>query len=125
VDVDDTPGERAEEFPFEDAHEAGQHDEIDATAGQELDQLRFSGFVQFGSVFPRWDEFAFDPSLPGLLQDAGISHVAYDDRDLGGDYATGTGIRNGGEIRAFARTQYCQPKLLAAHRVLIQPWSKC
>ena len=105
MDVDDAIGEGAEEFAFEDAHEAGEDDEIDLFFLKGGDEALLGFFVEFGAEFAGRNESGLEVVILCEGKDPGVFDVGGDDDDFHG----GTGARavagDGIEVRTFARAE--------------------
>src|SRR3954469_10440896 len=81
MDVDDAFGKRAEEFALENAHESGEHNEVDVRFGKGGDKSLLGFFVEFCPEFSWGDEKGTQAMTFGKMQNAGIFDVAGDERD--------------------------------------------
>lgn len=82
MDVHNAVGESAQEFPLENAHEAGEDDEVGADALQFSNEAHFRIFIEFGAEFSRRDESGGKTVGPGEVQNARALNVADHLNDL-------------------------------------------
>ena len=88
---------------------------------QRFDISGLGRLIQLGAEFARRDKNGGEAALAGLLQDAGVGHIADDQDDLGGDLAGGAGVGNGGGIGAFAGAKEGEPKYFPTRHVFYIP----
>jgi hypothetical protein len=108
VDVDDAVGKSAEEFAFEDAHEAGEHDEINLGILEHGDEALFGLFVEFGAEFAGRDVECFEFVSACQLENAGVFDVTGDDDDFHGGAGAGAVTREGIEVGTFAGAEHTE-----------------
>ena len=102
VDVDDAVGEGAEEFAFEDAHEAGEDDEVDLGVLENGDEALLGFFIELGAEFSGRDEDGFEAVALREGENAGSLDVTGDDDDFHGGTGARAVPREGIEVRSFA-----------------------
>ena len=108
MDVDNAVGEGAEEFAFENAHEASESDVIDTGFAEGGNVALFGFFVEFGAEFSRRDEFRGQPPFARVLKNARALDVADHQRDFRRHLAARDGLGNGGKVRSFAGTEHAE-----------------
>ena len=89
VNINDAIGEGAEEFAFEDAHEAGEDDEVHLGVLQDGDETLLGFFIELGAEFSGRNEDGFEAVALREVEDAGALDVTRDDDYFHG----GTGAR--------------------------------
>ena len=108
MDIDDAVSEGAEEFAFEDAHEAGQDNEVDLFFLENGDEAFLGIFIEFGAKFSGRDMQGFEGMGFGEGKDAGVLDVG-DDKD---DFHGGAGARaiagEGVEVGPFAGAEHSE-----------------
>ena len=102
MDVDDAIGEGAEEFAFEDAHEAGEDDEVDLFFLEDSDEAFLGIFIEFGAKFSGRDVEGFEGMGFGEGKDAGVLDVGDDKDDFHGGAGAGAVAGEGIEVGPFA-----------------------
>lgn len=102
MDIHDASFEGAEEFPFEDAHEAGEDHQVDLGVAQGPDVGGLGLLIEFRAETSGWNEMGGQAALAGVLEDAGIGDIRNHDGDGGRDGAGGDGVGDGDEVGAFA-----------------------
>ena len=105
MNVDDSIRESAEEFTFQDAHESGEHDEIDPRLLKSLDVGLFRVVIEFGAEFAGGDVFRRQPPFAGSRQNSGVGNIAENNRDLGEGGSGANGIGDRDHVRALAGTE--------------------
>ena len=102
MDINDAVGKGAKEFALEDAHEAGEDNEVDLLFLEGGDEASFSIFVELGAEFSRRDVDRFEVVIFGEGENASILDIGGDHDDFHG--GTGAGAIPGEriEVRAFA-----------------------
>jgi hypothetical protein len=105
MDVDDAIGEGAEEFAFQDAHEAGEGDVINLRFFEGGDVAGFGFVVEFGAEFSRGDKLGVEFAFARALENAGGFDVAENGDDFVGAIGSATAISDGDHVRAFARAE--------------------
>jgi hypothetical protein len=102
VDIDDAVGEGAKEFAFQDAHEAGEDDEIYLCVLEDGDEALLGFFIELGAEFSGRDEYGFEVVALREGEDAGVLDIAGDDDDFHGGAGARAVPREGIEVRSFA-----------------------
>jgi DNA polymerase III subunit delta' len=102
MNIDDAVGEGAEEFAFEDAHEAGEDDEVDLRVLENGDESLFGFFIKLGAEFSGRDEDGFEAVALREGKDAGPLDVRGDDDNFHGGTGARAVTREGIEVRTFA-----------------------
>lgn len=124
MNIHDAALERAQKIAFENAHKTGEDYEIHPRVEHGLNVKALGVFIEFGAKFSGGDESRGKVARAGVGQGAGRFDVAQYEGNGGRDFPGGTGIGDGGEIRAFARTQDANAKfLLVGHGLYLQAGS--
>ena len=104
VEVDDAVGEPAEEAHREDAHPAGEHDEVGAEAGDDVGEAGV--VVGAGLAGVAADVDGGHAGGAGPLEGVGVGAVGHDGDDLGGSVPVGAGVEDGLQVRPVAGRQH-------------------
>jgi hypothetical protein len=104
MDIEDAIGEGSDEIRRQQAHVAGEADQIDFVLVENGDHLAVEGFAlkSFG-----WNDAGGEAALPGAIDPRGAVAIAEDNRDFGvGDAACGDAFGESLEVGTAATQQH-------------------
>src|SRR5437867_10611613 len=111
----------AQEFSLENAHEPRQGHQINFTRQEPVDKSPLCLLIELSAKLSRGNGLGRQSALARPLQNAGLEHVAQNQRHFGRDFSGQTGVGNGCHIRAFARTEHSDTKFsLTTHPLVLQ-----
>ena len=119
MNVHDPPTKCLKHWLLDDAHIAGEHDEVHTGFLQESDGFLFQCWFQLGFELALADKVSRDPSFAGALQNQGIGPVAQNHHDLTGNAATSDRFHDRVAVAAGTGAENANAYALFCHAVLL------
>ena len=108
MDVNDAVGEGAEEFAFENAHEAREDNKVDLFFLENGDEAPFSLFIEFSAKLSGRDVERFERVGFGEGQDPSVLDVGDDHDDFHGGARPSAVARERIEVGTFAGAEHSE-----------------
>ncbi len=114
MNVNDAARKRREHRLFQDAHEAGENDQLHFSFPEQPHQFHFHIGLEPRPKFSRWKINIWNPKFARDIENSGLENIGDNEAGFRRQFAGTDVLKNRAAITSLARSKDSQPQLLHA-----------